>query len=89
MDLEQLQQYLGIDEIAMAPERNAQPARPEALKVVDALPSPTLTERLQEVELAQRLGYLLCKCSWPPQIMVLSTSDFIYRCPRCSRMRDL
>jgi hypothetical protein len=49
----------------------------------------TLQERLQEIELAQKLGYLLCKCTWPPQIMVLTGADHVYRCRRCSRVREM
>lgn len=49
----------------------------------------TLQERLQEIEMAQKLGYLLCRCSWPPQIMVLTGSDHVYRCRRCSRVREM
>jgi len=49
----------------------------------------TMQERLQEIELAQKLGYLLCKCTWPPQIMVLTGSDHVYRCRRCSRVREM
>ncbi len=49
----------------------------------------TLAERLQEIELAMKLGYLLCKCTWPPQIMVLTGVDHVYRCRRCSRVREM
>ena len=49
----------------------------------------SLQERLQEIELAQKLGYLLCKCTWPPQIMVLTGADHVYRCRRCSRVREM
>jgi len=56
----------------------------------DALPpAASLKERLQEVELALKLGYLLCKCTWPPQIMVLTGVDHVYRCRRCSRVREM
>ena len=48
-----------------------------------------LYEKIKELELAQKLGYFLCKCTWPPQIMVMTTSDFIYECPSCSRIRDV
>lgn len=64
-------------------------ADPRAASAANGSAGASVLERLQEVDLAQKLGYLLCKCSWPPQIMVLSTSDFIYRCPRCARVRDL
>lgn len=66
---------------------NARPAVADPASQV--MYSPSVLERLQEIDLAQKLGYLICKCTWPPQIMVLSTSDFIYRCPRCARIRDL
>ncbi len=56
-------------------------ARPVAKKNLD--------EKIKEIELAQKLGYFLCKCSWPPQIMVMTDSDFIYKCPSCSRIRDI
>ena len=49
----------------------------------------SLRERLAEVEMAQRMGYLLCKCTWPPQIMVLTGTDHVYRCRRCSRVREM
>lgn len=60
--------------------------------LADTPPAPqaaTLQERLQEIELAQKLGYLLCKCTWPPQIMVLAGTDHVYRCRRCSRVREM
>lgn len=51
--------------------------------------SDSVRERLLEVEIAQKMGYLLCKCSWPPQIMVLTGTDHVYRCRRCSRVREM
>lgn len=51
--------------------------------------SDTVSERLKEIEMAQKMGYLLCKCSWPPQIMVLTGTDHVYRCKRCSRVREM
>ncbi|MES3008079.1 MAG: hypothetical protein V4751_09940 [Pseudomonadota bacterium] len=52
-------------------------------------PPASLQERMQEIEMAQKLGYLLCRCSWPPQIMVLTGSDHVYRCRRCARVREM
>lgn len=41
-----------------------------------------------ELQLAKGLGYELCKCTWPPQIM-LFTGEAQYgekfRCPACGR----
>lgn len=49
----------------------------------------SVSERLVEVEMAQKMGYLLCKCTWPPQIMVLTGTEHVYRCRRCSRVREM
>ncbi len=67
------------------------PRAPQAAAVEPQPHSPpaTLQERLQEIEMAQKLGYLLCRCSWPPQIMVLTGTDHVYRCRRCSRVREM
>jgi len=51
--------------------------------------SDTVKDRLKEIEMAQKMGYLLCKCSWPPQIMVLTGTDHVYRCRRCSRVQEM
>ncbi|MGJ8690017.1 MAG: hypothetical protein ACSHXZ_10905 [Gammaproteobacteria bacterium] len=51
--------------------------------------SDSVGERLKEIEMAQKMGYLLCKCTWPPQIMVLTGTDHVYRCRRCSRVREM
>ncbi len=51
--------------------------------------SDNIKDRLMEIEMAQKMGYLLCKCTWPPQIMVLTGTDHVYRCRRCSRVREM
>ncbi len=78
------------------PTRQSPPVKlvPKLTDVVEAEPpldrsTLTLQERLKEVEMAQRMGYLLCKCTWPPQIMVLTGTDHVYRCRRCSRVREM
>ncbi|MDT8429485.1 MAG: hypothetical protein RQ757_12035 [Pseudomonadales bacterium] len=86
MNLDQLQAILGIDELDEMPV-------PEQENIASSCTGTgedqQLAGRLEEIEMAQRLGYLLCRCSWPPQIMVMTGTDFIYRCPRCKRLRDL
>lgn len=51
--------------------------------------SDSVKDRLTEIEMAQKMGYLLCKCTWPPQIMVLTGTEHVYRCRRCSRVREM
>lgn len=62
---------------------------PQVAELAAPPQAASLQERLQEIELAQKLGYLLCKCTWPPQIMVLTGADHVYRCRRCSRVREM
>lgn len=85
----------------VAPTASVEPRSSAAVKLVprpsvtdevestEGLSGQSLRERLAEVEMAQRMGYLLCKCTWPPQIMVLTGTDHVYRCRRCSRVREM
>ncbi|MDX1489850.1 MAG: hypothetical protein R3332_01060 [Pseudohongiellaceae bacterium] len=96
MNLEELQRYLDVEEdetlepsapVDLVPrlvksENKAAPVSP-----VDSSQEPVIS--LQDIEMALKLGYLLCKCTWPPQIMVLTGTDHVYRCKRCSRVRDV
>ena len=36
---------------------------------------------IAEAEAAQRLGYRLCRCTYPPQIMLFDKSANVLRCP--------
>lgn len=45
--------------------------------------------KLAEVKTAQELGYQLCKCTWPPQIMLsigYEEYDEKFKCPKCNRI---
>lgn len=97
MNLNELQSLLTQGEDELGPEADAQapvklvPRRqdPDSPATSATPAAATLAERLQEIELAMKLGYLLCKCTWPPQIMVLTGVDHVYRCRRCSRVREM
>ena len=104
MNLDELQDYLDVAErdselkktrhdtvnvAEFTPTGKTKPGTVRAEVHSELQKASSITERLLEIEIAQKLGYLLCKCTWPPQIMVLSTADFIYRCPRCTRVRDI
>ena len=37
-----------------------------------------------QAQIAQSLGYQICKCTWPPQIMLTNEGDRnIHKCPKC------
>lgn len=40
--------------------------------------------RIAEAKAAHELGYKLCKCTWPPQIMLQDSSGH-FSCPECSK----
>lgn len=97
MDLDELQRFLRMTPEESDPEEaeeRVEPRPTESASGPRRAHDPALagqspvSERLMEVEMASRLGYLLCHCSWPPQIMVLTGTSFVYRCPRCGRVRD-
>lgn len=46
--------------------------------------------RIAEAQLAKGLGYLLCQCTFPPQIMLsigrhAAYGNELYKCPRCQK----
>ncbi len=88
MNVEELQGYLKKQFGQSAPKEHAgAPAsgvKPEQGQDTRG----SVADQLLEVEMASRMGYLLCQCTWPPQIMVLCNDQHVFRCPQCSRMRD-
>lgn len=101
MNLDELKNYLGTDgeqstpadptegAQGFAPALKAEKNAEQALAKIELDTEQSLKERLNEIHMAQKLGYFLCKCTWPPQIMVLTKSDFVYKCTKCGRVRDL
>jgi len=72
--------------------------------VIDILPKKEKKDALQklheveeklqiaEAQTAKGLGYELCKCTWPPQIMLhAGESEYgeKFRCPACGRVVSL
>jgi hypothetical protein len=65
---------------------------PEQNKVVDeALAHAVRTAAIAEAQVAQALGYQLCKCEFPPTIMLTvgyhsgraGISGQVFECPKC------
>jgi hypothetical protein len=45
--------------------------------------------KLAEAKAAKELGYQLCKCTWPPQLMLMIGEEEYgerFQCPKCKRI---
>lgn len=52
----------------------------------EAMEKAASTAKLAEAQAAQALGYPLCRCNWPPTIMLIKTQggrQSVYHCARC------
>lgn len=63
----------------------------------DSEKAEALVQRLEDAErklqehqalTAKELGYLLCQCTYPPQIMLFKRETRSYQCPLCGDNRD-
>ena len=41
-----------------------------------------------QAEVASGIGYQLCRCTWPPQIMTTVGGRYKFRCPKCNQEVD-
>lgn len=49
-----------------------------------------IAERQLEVaesEIAQKLGYPICHCKFPPEIMLCHDKGLVYKCPNCDHTK--
>jgi len=68
--------------VDMLPKREKEDASRKLIEIEEKL-------QIAEAQIAKGLGYELCKCTWPPQIM-LHAGEAEYgekfRCPACGRV---
>jgi hypothetical protein len=64
------------------------PQGPKADEAQRQIERAELAVKSSEAELAKALGYNLCQCTWPPQIMLWREQDRVFYCPnpRCGRV---
>jgi len=64
--------------------------KPQQEAVTRSLEEAERQARLAEAELAKGLGYQLCRCTFPPQIMLAVDTPFGRedRCPACRSMTE-
>lgn len=75
-----LDQSLGL----LKKSRDVMPDSKEKKELSKKLAEVEAAYHIAEAKAAQELGYELCKCSWPPQIMLIS-ADGQAECSKCKR----
>lgn len=73
--------------------KDALPSEEQRKAVAVAVQQSELQFQIAEAQMAQALGYELCKCEFPPTIMLAvgymargdETGKTIHECPRCNR----
>jgi hypothetical protein len=59
------------------------PKGPEADKAQQQIDEAEAALKTTKAQLAKSLGFRLCKCSFPPSIMLLRKEERAYSCPEC------
>jgi hypothetical protein len=63
--------------------RSELPKGPDADKVQRQIEKAEAALKSSDAELAKNLGYRLCKCKFPPEIMLWHTDERADICPAC------
>ncbi|HXM32148.1 MAG TPA: hypothetical protein VN921_00740 [Chthoniobacterales bacterium] len=84
--IEQFVTALSLIKNALGLVKDAKEILPESKKpaVEAALAQAEQSVKIAEAQMAEGLGYFLCKCTWPPQI-ALQQSSGAQQCPKCGR----
>ena len=78
----------GIDMViaaikALKEAKDLLPESPDKATVTEALERAERELKIAEAQIAEGLGYELCKCEFPPHIMLFTGEKDHYRCPNC------
>lgn len=71
--------------------RDLLPKGPESEKAQEKIDRAERALRASEAELAKKLDYHLCQCTFPPQIMLsqgrhpVHDEEEIFKCPKCDK----
>lgn len=61
------------------------PRNSKKQEIIQTLNEAEKRLKLAEAKSAKELGYPLCKCTWPPQIMLATKKENHFKCPRCEK----
>lgn len=64
--------------------RNLLPESPKKTEITVKIEEAEESLKIAKTEAAKALGYNLCQCTFPPQIMLFVKDKNVYRCPECS-----
>lgn len=90
MDIDALAKGIGVFGSALAALKQAVDLLPDSSTKEDAAAALRKAERefkLAEAEVADKLGYEICRKHFPPEIM-LSEDDMVWVCPECGNTKD-
>jgi hypothetical protein len=90
MDIDTLSRGVGLFSAALSALKQAINLLPDNSKKADAEAAYEKAYRelkIAEAEVANKLGYEICRMHFPPEIM-LSKDDEIWKCPKCNNEKD-
>ena len=91
MDIESFKVAFELGSKALSLLKSAKdllPKGPQKEAVSQTLEEAEKAFQIAEAKAAQELGYQLCKCTWPPQIMLATKKKFHFKCPKCNSEID-
>ncbi len=91
MDMNEISNYLRSAKDALDIVKSTLgllPRGPGADKVEERIATAETALKASEAELAKALGYQLCQCTFPPQIMLWQQSQQLQVCSRCGNTVD-
>ena len=89
IDLEAIKQVLSAFGITLSVLKQAKDLLPENDKkqeIRDAIENAERKLKIAESQMAETMGYKICKAHFPPGIMV-SSDDLVWKCQDCSNTK--
>lgn len=91
MNIEAFKSAIDLGAKALSLVKNAKdllPNSPQKQAADKTLDEAEKAFRIAESQAAKELGYNLCQCTWPPQIMLFTGKKYHFKCPKCGYALD-
>lgn len=92
MDITLFTEAVTLAKSAISLLRGAKDLLPDSKEKEEATRLLGIAERefkISEAKAASELGYEICRCTWPPQIMIETEKEYIVQCPQCKKTKDI